>query len=87
MNFKILNSSTNKIINRSTVRPADDTNSPNLRADPPTSPEVIKSLHDDSITNPTETASNNDESPSLSKWPMHIPDTSDLVGISFLLNK
>ena len=43
MTFKMINSSTNKIINRSAVRPADDGKSPNPRADPLTSPEVIKS--------------------------------------------
>ena len=44
MTFKILNSSTNIIINGSNVRSASDTESPNLMSDPVTSPEVITSL-------------------------------------------
>ena len=44
MTFKILNSSTNKIINRSNVRSAKDKEHPNLRAEPLNSPEVIRSL-------------------------------------------
>ena len=44
MTFKILNSSANKIINRSKTRPVNDSKSPNLRSNPVTSPEVIKSL-------------------------------------------
>ena len=67
MTFKIINISTNKIINRSAVRLKDDGRSPNLRADPLTSPELIKSLHEDSIPNPTETPSNDDESHFSSK--------------------
>ena len=42
VNFKIINASTNKIICRSNVRPADDTKSPNLRDDSVTSPKVSK---------------------------------------------
>ena len=49
MTFKILNASTNKTINRSNVRSANDNKSPNLRADPETSPEVIKSLRLDKL--------------------------------------
>ena len=44
MTFKILNSSANKIVNRSNFRSANDYVSPNLRADHFSSPEVIKSL-------------------------------------------
>ena len=47
MNFKILNNSTNKITNTSNVRSTNDNKSPNLRANPVTSPEVIKSLRED----------------------------------------
>ena len=42
--FKILNSSTNKIINSSNVRSTSDKESHNLRANPLTSPEVITLL-------------------------------------------
>ena len=42
--FKIPNSSTNKIINRSKFRPVNGSKYPNIRADPVTSPEAIKSL-------------------------------------------
>ena len=60
----MLNSFTSKIVNRSEVRPVDDDKSPNLRDNPLASPEAIKLLHDDSIPNPVETESNDDESPS-----------------------
>ena len=46
MTFKILNSST-KTVNRHNVRLANDKRSPNLRTDPETSHEVIKSLRKD----------------------------------------
>ena len=49
MTFNTLNSSTNKIINRSAVRPAGDGKAPNLRAEPLASHEAIKYLHDDCI--------------------------------------
>ena len=44
MTFKILNSSTNKIINRSNVRSSSDKEYSNLRADFVTSPDIITSL-------------------------------------------
>ena len=47
--FKILNSSTNKIINVSNVRPANDNASPNLRSDRVTSPGSIKLLRKDNF--------------------------------------
>ena len=83
MTFKIINRSTNKIINRSTVRPENDKKSPNLRADPLTSPEIIKSLHNDSIPNTDETASNDYDPPSSSKWSMFILDPSIRLVRSF----
>ena len=43
MTFKILNVSNNKIINRSNVAPVNDSKSPDLRSDPLTYPELIKS--------------------------------------------
>ena len=67
MTFKILNISTNKIINRYEVTPADDVNLPNVRSDPLTSPELIKSLYAYSTLNSTKTASDDDKSPSSSK--------------------
>ena len=50
MTFKFLNTSTKKIISRYAVRPTDDDKLINLRAGLLTSLEVIKSVHDDSIT-------------------------------------
>ena len=45
MTFCIFNSAANKPINHSIVRPAGNAATPNLRADPLNSPEIIKSLH------------------------------------------
>ena len=64
MIFKILNAFIDKIIGRSSVRLVDEDKLPNLRADNLTSPEVIKSLHDDSIANTEDTASKDNGSPS-----------------------
>ena len=47
MNFNITNSSTNKIMNMSNVRHANDDEHLNLWDDHITSPETIKSLRDD----------------------------------------
>ena len=44
MTFKILNESTNKIVNRSNIRADSDKESPNLRAGPVTSPVVTTIL-------------------------------------------
>ena len=44
VNFKVLNSSTNKIIKISNIRSTNDEKSPSLRANPIASPELIKSL-------------------------------------------
>ena len=46
MTFKILNSSTNKIINSSNVRSSNYDKSPSLLANPVTSTEVIKLLRE-----------------------------------------
>ena len=67
MTFKILNASTNKIISRNYIRPADNDKSLNLRTDSFTSPEVTKSLHDDHVTITEDTDSNDHELPSSSK--------------------
>ena len=45
--FKIINSSSNKIKNASNIRPITNSKAPNLRSDPATSPEEIKSLRED----------------------------------------
>ena len=58
MIFKILNSYTNKISNRSKVRLDEDDTSPNLRADAVTSPEVIKSLREDNFEAEAATSKN-----------------------------
>ena len=67
MTVKILNTSTNNIISISAVRPANDYKSNNLRDDPLASPDVIKSLHDDSITNTADTTFKYNELPSSPK--------------------
>ena len=101
MNFKILNSSTNKIINRSNVRLANDNRHLSLRANPVTSPEVIKSLREDKLEaeDPaSETSSNNEDpgsktstndssSPSSSVRPMPVFDPNDIMGRKLLLDK
>ena len=53
--FKIINSFTNKIINRSNVRPFNDDKSPNLRAHPLNYPEVVKTLIEDKFKAEEET--------------------------------
>ena len=73
LTFKILNSSANKIINRSNVRPANDDKSPNLLADPITSPKIIKPLREDKSSN--------------DKKSIPIIDPNELVGRTFLLDK
>ena len=90
MTFKILNSSTNKIFTRSNVRPAKDDKSPNLRADPITSPKVIVSLRDGNfkVEDLASTTTAEDSlSTSSSLRPIPIVDPLDLVGRTFLLNK
>ena len=101
MTFKILNSSTNKIINRSNVRLARDKASPNLRDDPVTSPKVITLLRGERLEakdGASKTSQNEEDPdsgtstkeislpPSSSK---HVPviDPNELVGSAFLLNK
>ena len=46
MTFEIINSSTNKVINRSNVVSANDSVSPNLWSYPKNLPEVIDSLRE-----------------------------------------
>ena len=45
MTFSILNTTTNKIISRHNVRPTGEHSSPNLRTDPLTTRNVVKSRH------------------------------------------
>ena len=99
--FKIINSSTNKIINGSNVRIANYNTSSNLLGDPVTSPEVIKSLRQDNFeaedatfkTSPNEedpdskTPTKDSSSPFLSSAPIYMVDPNDLVGRTFLMNK
>ena len=47
MTFKILTSSTDKILCSSNVRPANDPTSLNIRADPLTVPKVVQSLREE----------------------------------------
>ena len=86
MTFKVLNAETNKAILRSNVRPTDNNNM-NLRAEPLTSSEIVKSLHIHPI--PSKNASSADESDSASvpKHTMPIIDPRNLVGRTFLIDK
>ena len=88
--FKIPNSSTNKIINRSNGRPFNDSESHNLRDDPVTSTEVIKSLREDKFKaeDPASEFSPNDSS-SPSSYMMYVPvvDPNDLVWELYLSTK
>ena len=91
MTFSILNTATNKVINRSSVRPAGDPVSPNLRLGPLTTPEIVTSKHPpptlDHIEQPSTSAEPNasdDHAPS-STHPMPILDPNDLVGRTFLI--
>ena len=90
--FKILDSSTNKTINRFDIRPIDDDKSPNLRDNPLTSPEVINSLRKDKFKaeedpHDYEPSSYERSLPSSSKSSIPEVDTNDLVERTFLLEK
>ena len=91
MTFSILNTTTNKVIHRSNVRPAGDSVSPNLIIDPLTAPEFAKSRHLPSTLDyskeaptPTEPTAPNDFA-SSSNHPIPILDPNDLVGRTFLI--
>ena len=91
MTFSILNTTTNKVIYRSNVRPAGDSVSPNLKIDPLIAPEIMKSRHLPSTiehskeaSTPTEPTAP-DDSTSSSNHPMPIIDPNDLVGRTFLI--
>ena len=86
MTFKILNSSTNKIINRSNVRSANDSKFLKLRANPITSPKVIASLRGDHSKDKDSTSEPTSSNLSSTKYVL-IVDPQDLVGRDFLLDK
>ena len=91
MTFSILNTTTNKVINRSSVRPAGDPVSPNLRLDPLTTPEVVTSRHlPSTLEHSKETSASAepnapDDHATSSTHPMPILDPNDLVGRTFLI--
>ena len=88
--FKILNSSTNKIMCVSNFRSVNYDESPNLRAYPVTSPEVIKSLRDDAFKvegSTSATTVEDSSSNSSSSISMPAVDSQDLVERTFLPNK
>ena len=90
MNFKILNVSTNEIINRSNIRSVNDSKNLNLRAYPVTSPEVIKSLREHKFKTKDpyyKHASSCSSSPSSFMRSMPKIDPNDLVGRNLLLEK
>ena len=90
MTFKILNFSTNKIINRSNVRSTNDNKSLNLQDNTLASPEVIASLRDDHFEDEesaSEPTTENSSSTSLSTKPMPMIEPQDIVGRIFLLDK
>ena len=75
--FNILNSSTNKVINRSNVRSTNDSQSLNLRAKLLTSLEVITSFRDEIFEDEESTSEPTaeiDSSTSSSTKPMPIID-------------
>ena len=84
MTFKIFNPATNKVIDRSNVRAADEPNLINHRADHLTVPEVVSSLHGEPP--PTLKEESIATVPSTQRA-LPIIDPSDLVGRTFLLDK
>ena len=90
MTFKIINISTNKIVNRSNVRPSNDDKHHNLRADAIASPKLIKLLQEDNFKDEDSTSrtpTKDSSSTFSSTRPMPAVDPQDLVGRTFLLNK
>ena len=88
--FKILNSSTNKILNRSDVRHVNDRKSPNIRTDPMTSPEAIKSFREEKFKSEDHASkheSNDNSLPSSSMRSAPVVYPKDLVGRTFLIDK
>ena len=91
MNFSILNITTNKVISMSNSRPEGEPTLPNLRIDPLTAPDVVKSLHPSDHIEDKEKAPTYAEkyspntSTSSTKHSMHVLDPKDLVGRTFLI--
>ena len=88
MTFSILNTTINKVIDRSNVRLAGDFMSPNLRIDYLTTPKIVKSRHLPSSLNHGEegpTLSVPNDSTSSSNNPMPIIDPNDIVVRTFLI--
>ena len=92
--FRIFNPATSKIIDRSHVRPADEPDLPNLKADCLTAPKVAKSLYDEHVQAARDTAEDStsssagaDSASPAIKRPLPILDSSDLVGRTFLAHK
>ena len=92
MTFSTLNTTTNKVISRSNVRPVGKPTLSNLRIDPLTTPEVITCRHPPSRylkDNEEAPALTEEESPntstSLLKQKIPILDPNDLVGRNFLI--
>ena len=72
--------------------PVNDNKSPNLRDNPTTSPEVIKSLREDKFKAEEEPpkyepSSNDSYSPLLSARSMHVVEPNELVGRILILDK
>ena len=88
MAFKILNSFTNKITNRSNAVSANDGESPSLQFNPITSTEAIKSLREDKFKSEDydskKTAEDN-SSTSPSARPVPTVDPKNLVGRTFFI--
>ena len=59
MTFATLNTTTNKVSSRSSVRPAGKPSSPNIRTNPLTAPELVKCHHVENYD--TELPSNHPE--------------------------
>ena len=94
MNFYIINTSTNKVVSRSNIRPTDEPTPPKLRIDLLTAPEVVTSRHFRSAhlkTDEEAPVATKDEAPntstSLTKHRMHLLDPHDIVGRIFLFHK
>ena len=87
MTYKILTNDTFKILHRSNFRSAGDPFSANLKSDPLTVPNSVKSLQHKHLTfTPLLSEGEDNTFPNLDPRSKHIllTNPSDLVGISFL---
>ena len=94
MKFSILNTTINKVISRSNVRPVGEPTPPNLKIGSLTASEVVTYLHPPSDyleDNEQDTDVSEDEPfnafPSSPKHKMPILDPNDLVGRTYLISK